>query len=64
MPMNLYTGMAMVAAALLLIWFGRPNKAGTHPAFLRFSAALVLFPPLVLLCFAFGIATIVASLPG
>ena len=61
--MNLYTGMAMVVVALLLIWFGRPNKEGVHPGFLKFNSALVLFPPLVLLCFAFGIATIVASFP-
>ncbi len=36
--MNLYTGIAMLAVALLLIWVGRPDKAGVHPSFLRFHA--------------------------
>ena len=27
---NLYTGIVMLAVALLLIWVGRPNKAGVH----------------------------------
>ena len=62
--MNVYAGMLMLAVALLLIWIGRPNKAGIHPTFLRFNAALVLYPPLVLSCFAFGVATIVSSWPG
>ncbi|MFH1345317.1 MAG: hypothetical protein ABIL01_29540 [Pseudomonadota bacterium] len=62
--MNLYAGISMLAVALLLIWAGRPNKAGIHPRFLRFNAALVLYPPLVLACFALGIATIVSTWPG
>ena len=60
-PMNLYTGMAMLAVAFLLIWLGRPNKAGIHRKFLRFNAALVLYPPLILSCFAFGVAAIISS---
>lgn len=62
--MSLYAGMLMLAVALLLIWIGRPNKAGIYRKFMRFDAALVLYPPLVLLCFAFGMATIVSSWPG
>jgi hypothetical protein len=64
MSMNLYTGMVMLAAAFLLIWVGRPNKAGIHRKFLRFNAALVLYPPLVLVCFAFGVAAIISGWPG
>ena len=63
-PMNLYTGIMMLAVALLLIWVGRPDKAGVHRKFLRFSAALVLYPPLILSCFAFGVAAILSSWPG
>lgn len=62
--MNLYAGLSMLAVALVLIWAGRPNKAGIHPKFLRFNAALVLYPPLVLACFALGVATIVSTWPA
>ena len=62
--MNLFAGMAALAMAFLLIWAGRPNKAGMHRKFLRFNAALVLYPPLILVCFAFGVATIISSWPG
>lgn len=48
----------------LLIWLGRPNKAGIHRKFLRFNAALVLYPPLILSCFAFGVAAIISSRRG
>jgi hypothetical protein len=62
--MNLYAGMLVLAVALLLIWVGRPNKAGMHRKFLRFNAALVLYPPLVLACFAFGVVAIISGWPG
>jgi hypothetical protein len=62
--MNFYTGIFMLAVAFLLVWAGRPNGAGTHRKFLRFNAALVLYPPLILSCFAFGIAAIISSWPG
>jgi hypothetical protein len=62
--MNLYAGMVTLAVAFLLIWVGRPNKAGMHPKFLRFNAALVLYPPLILVSFAFGVAAIISDWPG
>ena len=61
--MSLYAGMLMLAVALLLIWVGRPNKAGIHRKFMRFNAALVLYPPLVLACFAFGVVAIISGWP-
>jgi hypothetical protein len=45
--------------AVLLIWVGRPGKSGVHPKFLRFEAALVLYPPLILAFFALGVAAII-----
>lgn len=62
--MNLYAGIVTLAVALLLIWLGRPDKAGMHRKFLRFDAALVLYPPLILVCLAFGAAAIVSAWPG
>jgi hypothetical protein len=60
--MNLYTGIAMLAVALLLILIGRPDKAGVHPKFLRFHAALVLYPPFIIVFLALGTAAVVSSL--
>ena len=62
--MNLYTGIASLVVALALIWAGRPNKSGVHPKYLRFDAALVLYPPLILVFFAFGIGGIILGLLG
>jgi hypothetical protein len=59
--MNLFTGIVMLAVAFLRIWVGRPNKSGIHRKFLRFNAALVLYPPLMLSCVAFGVAAIISS---
>jgi hypothetical protein len=52
----------MVVVALVLTWVGRPDKSGVHPRFLQFHAALVLYPPLVLVFFAFGVVGILSGL--
>jgi hypothetical protein len=62
--MNVYTGIVSLAVAILLIWVGRPNKGGIHPKFLRFAAAPVLYPPIVLVFFVFGVTAIAAGLLG
>jgi hypothetical protein len=59
--MNLYTGIAMLVVAVPLIWVGMPGKSGVHPKFLRFEAALVLYPPLILAFFALGVAAIISG---
>jgi hypothetical protein len=60
--MNLTFGLAMLLLAALLIYLGRPDKQGNSPRFLRFGPALVLYPPVVLLAIAFGVAELVYSL--
>ena len=52
----------MLVIAFLLIWAGRPNKGGESPSFLRFHAALVLYPPLILVFITFGVAAIASNL--
>jgi hypothetical protein len=59
--MNLSTGFASFALALLMIWMGRPNKEGLHPKWLRFQSALVLYPPVILAFIAFGVAGIISG---
>ena len=60
--MNLWTGLAMLTVAAILIVIGRPNKAGEHPKFLRFGAALVLYPPFILVFIALGAAGVIFGL--
>jgi hypothetical protein len=60
--MNLWTGIAMLAVALFLIRVGRPDKSGVHPRFLRFNAALVLYPPVILAFTAMGAAAVISSI--
>ncbi len=60
--MNLWTGTAMLVIAFVLIWVGRPDKTGLHPRFLRFNAALVVYPPIILVFMAVGAAAVISSL--
>ena len=60
--MNVWTGIAMLAIAGILIFIGRPNRAGEHPKFLRFDAALVLYPPVILSFIGLGAAALISGL--
>jgi hypothetical protein len=60
--MNLWTGIAMLAVAAVMIWAGLPDKAGLHRRFLRFNAALVVYPPIILAFFAMGVAAVLSSI--
>ena len=62
--MTTWTGVAMLGFALLLIVVGRPNAAGEHRRFLRFQAAPVLYPPLILAFIALGAASLISGLTG
>jgi hypothetical protein len=46
----------------ILIVVGRPDNAGEHPRFLRFQAALVLYPPLILSFIGLGAAVLISGL--
>jgi hypothetical protein len=60
--MNAWTGIAMLAIALVLIWLGLPNSDGVHRRFLRFGAAQILYPPVVLVFIALGLAAMISSI--
>ena len=60
--MNLWTGTAMLAIALALIWLGLPDRNGLHRRFLRFSSAQVLYPPVILAFIALGAAAVISSI--
>lgn len=58
---HLVIGASLFALGVLLIFVGLPKK-GVHPRFLRFPAALVLYPPVILVSLALGAAELVSSL--
>jgi hypothetical protein len=62
MMLSLVIGLGLISIAVALVFIGIPNKAGQHPRFLRFVPSLVLYPPVILVCFAMGMAEIVSSL--
>lgn len=59
---HLLIGAVLVLVAVGLIFIGRPNKAGQHPPFLRFDASLVLYPPVILVFVAMGLAEVITGL--
>ena len=62
MNKDILIGVVLLAIAAGLIFIGLPNRAGVSPRFLQFDAALVLFPPLVLVFLAGGVAELIAGL--
>jgi hypothetical protein len=54
-------GLLVFAVGVLLIFIGMPRH-GVTPRFLRFDAAAVVYPPLVLTFLAFGTALILRAL--
>ncbi|WP_439360977.1 hypothetical protein [Bradyrhizobium sp. DASA03007] len=59
---SLWTGITMLTIGAILIIVGRPNREGEHPWFLRFEAALVLYPPIVLTFLALGAVALISGL--
>ena len=59
--MNLLGGLALLAVALVLILLGRPKADGMHRKLLRFDAAMVLYPPLILAFIALGAAAVISN---
>ena len=57
-------GIVLLAIGTGLLFIGLPNKAGVPPRFLQFEAALVLYPPLILVCLAFGTAALITGIWG
>jgi hypothetical protein len=61
--MSVVIGIALLAVGALLFWLGLPDRQGMHRRFLRFSSALVIYPPVVLAFVALGSAALISHLP-
>jgi hypothetical protein len=58
---NFAVGIGLLLVAALLIYIGRPDKNGVSPRFLQFDAAMVLYPPLILVFVVFGCMALLSS---
>ena len=61
---HLIIALLLLAIAGVLIFLGVPKKSGQHPRFLQFDSALVLYPPVVLVCLAMGATEVITALLG
>lgn len=61
MTQELLTGVVLLVIAAGLIFIGLPNKDGVSPRFLQFEAALVLYPPVIMIFLAGGAAELVSA---
>jgi hypothetical protein len=57
---NISLGLVMFAFGVFLVFIGMP-KRGVTPRFLRFDAALVVYPAVVLAFLAMGTAMMLSS---
>jgi hypothetical protein len=61
---HLLVGLLLIAIGGVLIFIGLPDRSGKHRAFLQFESSLVLYPPVILVFFAMGMAELVTALLG
>jgi hypothetical protein len=57
-------GTALFVAAAVLLYIGLPNSAAESPRFLRFEAAPLLYPPLIMALLAGSVAAILSGYFG
>jgi hypothetical protein len=53
-------GLVLLIVGVLLIIIGIP-KHGQHPRFLRFEASLVVYPAVIMVFLAFGVAMLLRA---
>ena len=60
----LLVGLLLLSIAAGLMFIVRPNRPGGHTRFLQFDAAMGVYPPVILVFIAFGIAALLSWLLG
>ena len=61
MSQELWIGVVLLVIAAGLIFIGLPDKDGVSPRFLRFEAAVVLYPPVIMIFLVGGVAELVTA---
>ncbi len=62
--MHLTIGVILLAVTAVLIFIALPKRNGDSPRFLQFEAAIVLYPPLIMVTVAMGAAEVITGLSG
>ena len=61
MSQELLVGTVSLVIAAVLIFIGLPDKNGVSPRFLRFEAAVIVYPSLVMIFLVGGAAELIAA---
>lgn len=61
MSQELLIGGSSLAVAAVLIFIALPDKNGVSPRFLRFEAAVVIYPPFVMIFLVGGVAELIKA---
>ena len=61
MSQELWIGVVLLVIAAGLIFIGLPDKDGVSPRFLRFEAAVVLYPPFIMIFLVGGVAELIKA---
>jgi hypothetical protein len=59
MSRDLMIGLISLAAALVLLFLGLPNRRGESLRFLRFYAAPMIYPAIILIFLGMGVAELI-----
>jgi hypothetical protein len=62
MSSEILTSVLSIALAAGLLFVGKPDRNGASPPFLRFAAAPLIYPPIILAFLATGVANLIASI--
>ena len=62
MSSGILLSMASFGIAAGLLFVGKPDRNGASPRFLRFEAAPIIYPPIILAFLAMGAANLIWSI--
>ena len=62
MGSDIIVGTISFAVAGVLLFVAMPDRRGISPRFLRFKAAPIVYPPVILVFWAIGAASLIAPL--
>jgi len=62
--MHVAIGVIPLAVTAVLIFIGFPKRNGDSPRFLQFGAAIVLYPPRIMITITLGAADVITGLSG
>ena len=53
-------GLLLLAITAVLVVVAWPNRTGPYPRFLQFESAVIVYPPIIMVFLALGVATLVS----